>query len=131
MGRVYRRQAIPGEIQEQFIAKSREVALSETGKFSSYFVVEIGGLETRAFENLVGVAMVNYPAPVHNGKSRAYTCVAWRDGKAQDSLVGTAGEHEEVLVIEFNVGEIRESSRAESWRVECRRGATRMPSLMA
>ena len=30
-------------------------------------------LRTRAFENLVGVAMVNYPPPLNNGESQAYT----------------------------------------------------------
>src|SRR5215471_8386256 len=43
--------------------------------------IRTAGLKTRAFENLVGVAMANYPAPVNNGESQAYTCVPWRDGK--------------------------------------------------
>jgi predicted amidohydrolase len=65
--------------------------------------------------------MANYPAPVNNGHSRAYTCAAWKDGKAQDTLVAAAGEHEEVLVVHFDMDEIRAFRIAESWRMDYRR----------
>lgn len=74
--------------------------------------------------------MVNYPAPRNNGNSRAYTCAAWKDGKAQDTLIAAAGEEEEALVVEFDVDEIRAFRRAESWRMDYRR-AGRMPFLTA
>lgn len=89
--------------------------------------IRTAGLKTRAFENLVGVAMANYPAPVNNGNSRAYTCVAWKDGKTQDTLIASAGEQEEVLVATFDVDEIRKFRNAESWRLDYRRCAMKMP----
>ena len=79
------------------------------------------GLKTRAFENLVGIAMVNYPAPRNNGNSRAYTCVASRNGKSVDTLIARAGEHEEILLATFDMDEIRQFRSAESWRMDYRR----------
>ena len=35
--------------------------------------IRTAGLKTRAHENLVGVAMANYPVPRNNGNSRAHT----------------------------------------------------------
>jgi len=87
--------------------------------------IRTAGLKTRAFENLVGVAMVNYPAPVSNGQSQAYTCVPWEDGKAKSMLVAKAGEAEEILLARFDVDEIREFRKAEAWRMNYRRHAAR------
>lgn len=83
--------------------------------------VRTAGLKTRAFENLVGVAMVNYPAPLNNGRSQAYTCVPWKDGHARSMLVAEAGEREQTLLAAFDVDEIRSFREAESWRLEYRR----------
>jgi predicted amidohydrolase len=63
-------------------------------------------------------AVANYPAPVNNGNSQAYTCVAWKDGKPRDTLIANAGEQEEVLVASFDLDEIRAFRIAESWRME-------------
>lgn len=78
------------------------------------------GLLTRAVENLVGIAMVNYPRPLNNGYSRAYTCVAWKDGKAQNPLIASAGEQEELLIAEFDVDAVRKFRLAEAWRLNHR-----------
>ena len=78
-------------------------------------------LKTRAFENLVGVAMANYPAPVNNGESQAYTCVPWKDGKPRQMLIAKADEQEQILLASFDVDEIRAFRKFESWRVEYRR----------
>ena len=78
------------------------------------------GLKTSAFENLVGIAMVNYPAPQNNGNSQAYTCVAWRNGKSIDTLIARAGEHEEILLATLDMDEIRQFRSAESWRMDYR-----------
>ena len=95
----------------------------------SWDEIRTAGLKTRAFDNLVGVAMANYPAPLNNGNSRAYTCSAWKDGKVQDTLIAAAGEGEEVLIAEFDVDEIRAFRCSESWRLDYRRRAARMPFL--
>jgi predicted amidohydrolase len=76
------------------------------------------GLKTRAFENLVGVAMANYPAPVNNGNSQAYTCVVWKDGKPRDTLIVNAGEQQQIVAARFDLDEIRAFRIAESWRME-------------
>ena len=78
-------------------------------------------LKTRAFENLVGVAMANYPTPVNNGESQAYTCVPWKDGTAKQMLVAKADEQEQILLASFDVDEICAFRHAESWRMEYRR----------
>jgi predicted amidohydrolase len=79
--------------------------------------VRNAGLLTRACENLIGVATANYPRPLNNGNSIAYSCVTWKDGKPQSSLVAAAGEQEELLLAEFDLDEIREFRRSESWRL--------------
>ncbi len=78
-------------------------------------------LKTRAFENLVGVAMANYPTPVNNGESQAYTCVPWKDGTARQMLMAKADEQEQILLASFDVDEIRAFRNLESWRMEYRR----------
>jgi predicted amidohydrolase len=79
------------------------------------------GLKTRAFENLVGIAMVNYPPPLNNGNSQAYTCVAWRNGKSIDTQIAKAGEQEEILLATFDMDDIRQFRNTESWRMDYRR----------
>lgn len=81
-------------------------------------------LRTRAFENLVGVAMANYPAPLNNGESQAYTCVPWKAGKPRQMLMGKADDKEQILLASFDVDEIRAFRNFESWRMEYRRHGT-------
>lgn len=78
-------------------------------------------LKTRAFENLVGVAMANYPTPVNNGESQAYTCVPWKDGTAKQMLLAKADEQEQILLASFDVDEICAFRHAELWRMKYRR----------
>lgn len=78
-------------------------------------------LKTRAFENLVGVAMANYPTPLNNGESQAYTCAPWKDGRPRQMLIAKAGEQEQILLASFDVGEIRSFRSLESWRMEYQR----------
>ena len=83
--------------------------------------IRTAGLKTRAFENLVGIAMVNYPAPRNNGNSQAHTCVAWRNGRSIDTLIAEAGEREEILLAIFDMEAIREFRSTESWRMDYQR----------
>ncbi|PYU65450.1 MAG: hypothetical protein DMG49_24195, partial [Acidobacteria bacterium] len=80
--------------------------------------IRTAGLKTRAFENLVGVAMVNYPAPLNNGNSQVHSCVAWRNGKPIDTLIAKAGEREEILLASFDMDDIRAFRSTESWRMD-------------
>lgn len=82
--------------------------------------VRTAGLKTRAFENLVGVAMANYPTPVNNGESQAYSCVPWKGGKAKQMLIARANEQEQILLGSFDIDEIRAFRKSESWRMDYR-----------
>lgn len=71
----------------------------------------------------MGIAMVNYPAPFNNGNSAAHTCVPWRDGKPVDTLIAKGGDREEILLASFDMDDIREFRRTESWRMNYRRAS--------
>lgn len=87
------------------------------------------GLKTRAFENLVGVAMANYPEPAANGQSQAYTCVPWKDGCEREMLLAQAGSGEQILLAAFDLDEIRAFRQTESWRMQYQRDGARIPCL--
>jgi len=82
--------------------------------------IRTAGLKTRAFENLVGVALTNYPAPVNNGQSQAYTCVPWKNGEASEMRIAAAGGKEGILLARFDMDEIRAFRAEESWRMNYR-----------
>ncbi len=88
---------------------------------STWDDVRTSCLRTRAFENLVGVAMANYPTPVNNGESQAYTCVPWKDCKSRQMLMAKADEQEQILLASFDIDEIRAFRNSESWRMEYQR----------
>jgi predicted amidohydrolase len=71
---------------------------------------------TRAFENMVGVAMTNYPGAECRGRSVAYSPVAF-DLKEQplDTLIVEAGAEEGIWLAEFDLEELREYRRREAW----------------
>jgi len=68
------------------------------------------GLKTSAFENLVGIAMTNYPG-LSRGSSQAHSCVAWRAGRSIDTLIAKAEEQEQILLATFDIDEIRAFGR--------------------
>jgi predicted amidohydrolase len=73
--------------------------------------------KTRAYENMVGVAMTNYAAPQSNGHSSAFDAVAYpvEEGAARDTLVVEAGECEDVYLAAFNLESIRAYRQREVW----------------
>ena len=73
-------------------------------------------LKTRAFENLVGIAMANYPKPKNNGLSTAYSPLAFNN----DPLIVRAKNDEEMALATFNMDEIREFRQREQWRLDYR-----------
>lgn len=77
----------------------------------------IGQFKTRAFENMVGVAMTNYAAPQNNGHSVAFDAVAYPvvDGEARNTLIVEAGESEGVYLATFDLDNIRAYRARESW----------------
>jgi predicted amidohydrolase len=77
----------------------------------------LGQLKTRAFENMLGVAMTNYAAPQNNGHSVAFDAVAYAvtDGPARETLVVEAGESEDVYLATFDMDGLRAYREREAW----------------
>lgn len=73
--------------------------------------------KTRAYENMVGVAMTNYAAPQNNGHSVAFDAVAYPviDAEARDTLIIEAGEAEDVYLASFEMESIRAYRSRETW----------------
>ena len=74
-------------------------------------------LRARAFENMVGIATVNYPYghPDCNGHSSAFDGIAYREDEpgSRDTLVIEAGEREGIYIADFPIGELREYRKRE------------------
>ena len=77
----------------------------------------IDQFKTRAFENMVGVAMTNYAAPQNNGHSVAFDAVAYPeiDEEARNTLIVEAGEREGIYMATFDIDSIRAYRERESW----------------
>jgi predicted amidohydrolase len=69
---------------------------------------------TRAYENMVGVAMANYAGP-RMGHSVAYDPVAFDEQGSRDTLVIEAGENEGVYLAIFDLDQIRAYRQREAW----------------
>ncbi|MDF2588523.1 MAG: Hydrolase, carbon-nitrogen family [Anaerocolumna sp.] len=69
-------------------------------------------LRARAYENMVGIATVNYPQgkPDCNGHSSAFDGIAYspNESGSRDTLVIEAGEREGIYIADFDVEAIRE-----------------------
>ena len=75
----------------------------------------LGQLSSRAFENMVGVAMANYPGEGF-GRSVAFSPVVFDgNGRYVDNTVSLAGEEETLLLADFDLEELRDYRRRETW----------------
>lgn len=74
-------------------------------------------LRARAYENMVGIATVNYPygQPDCNGHSSAFDGIAYRpqDSVSRDTLIVEAGEAESIYMASFPMDELRDYRRRE------------------
>jgi predicted amidohydrolase len=84
--------------------------------------LRMGQLKTRAYENMVGVAMANYAAPQNNGHSVAFDGIAFDapadpkgDGEPREMLLVEAGEAEDVYVASFDLKRLRAYRERETW----------------
>ena len=72
----------------------------------------ISQLRGRAYENMVGIATVNYPSPHAdcNGHSTAFDGVAYWEGisGSRDTLLIEGGNGEEILLAEFDMDMLRQ-----------------------
>ena len=75
----------------------------------------IAQLQTRAYENMMAVALANYAAPDANGHSMAFDPIAFDEHGSRDTLVIEAGEAEGVYLAPFDLDAIREYRRRETW----------------
>ncbi|MBN2533550.1 MAG: carbon-nitrogen hydrolase family protein [Spirochaetales bacterium] len=76
----------------------------------------INQLETRAFENMTGIALCNYAAPQENGHSIAFDCMAFGpDEESRDTKVVEADENEGIYIAEFDMDRLREYRNREVW----------------
>ena len=77
----------------------------------------ISQLRARAYENMVGIATVNYPKgkPDCNGHSTAFDGMAYRPDEecSRDTLILEAGEQEGIYVADFPIDEIRDYRKNE------------------
>lgn len=71
-------------------------------------------LSTRAFENMIGMAMANYPGPGW-GHSCAFSPVVFDDQGYVDNRLAEAGEEEALLTVSFPLEKIRDYRRRETW----------------
>lgn len=76
----------------------------------------LGQLSARAFENMAGVAMANYPGEKH-GCSCAFSPVNFNEHEEYvDPLIGMAGHDEQtILHVRFDLDELRRYRQAECW----------------
>ena len=73
-------------------------------------------LRTRAFENMVGVALANYPSPKSSGRSMAFSPVVYdKDGNELDNQILTADETEGIFYADFDINAIKEFRKREVW----------------
>ena len=72
----------------------------------------ISQLRARAYENMTGIATVNYPGncPDCNGHSTAFDGIAYRpqDSGSRDTLIVEADESEGIFIADFPIEEMRE-----------------------
>ena len=72
--------------------------------------------KTRAFENMVAMAMTNYPSPQENGHSIAFDAVAFDDhGNSLSTLIVEAPEEEGIYLAEFDIKRLRQYREKGTW----------------
>lgn len=72
-------------------------------------------LRTRAYENMVGVAVANYPAPKTNGHSVAFDGMGFDEQGSRDMLLVEAGEQEGIYFADFDLEALRDYRKRETW----------------
>jgi len=75
----------------------------------------LGQFRTRAFENMVGLAMTNYPGPVCLGHSVAHTAIAFDARGPRDTTLVEATDEEGIWIAEFALEAIRDYRQRETW----------------
>lgn len=87
-------------------------------------------LSTRAYENMLGIAMANYPGERH-GNSCAYGPMQFTENELSldNTLAMTGHTAETILLAEFNLSELRDYRARECWGNTYRKPAAYGPLL--
>jgi N-carbamoylputrescine amidase len=74
-------------------------------------------LRTRAYENMLGIALANYAAPRCNGHSVAFDGIAFvgEEGITRDHCILEAGEEEGIFLATFDLERMRAYRETEVW----------------
>jgi N-carbamoylputrescine amidase len=81
-------------------------------------------LETRAFENMLAIAMTNYAAPQENGHSLILDGMAYdRNEKSRKMMLIEAGGEENIYLARLDLDELRQYQKDEVWGKAYRRTA--------
>ncbi len=72
-------------------------------------------LKARAYENMVGLAMANYPGAEYRGHSTAHTPIAFDEQGSIDTTLVEADDHEGIWMAEFDLKSIRDYRNREIW----------------
>lgn len=70
---------------------------------------------SRAYENMVALAMTNYPSPQCNGNSIALDGIAFDENGSRDMQVVESGENEGIFLAEYNLAALRQYRQQEIW----------------
>lgn len=108
--------------------KGAEIILVPNASTMNY--ARLGQLSTRAFENMVGVAMANYPGKL-KGNSAAYGPVVFtKEETCEDNTVALANhESETICMAEFDLNALRDYRGRECWGNAYRKPAAYGPLL--
>jgi predicted amidohydrolase len=75
----------------------------------------IGQFRTRAFENMLGVAMANYAIPQENGHSAAFDGIAFKETGSRDTCLVQADGHEGIYLADLDLDWLRAYRANEVW----------------
>jgi predicted amidohydrolase len=75
----------------------------------------IGQFRTRAFENMLCVAMANYAIPQENGHSAAFDGIAFKQTGSRDTCLVQADGHEGIFLAELDLDWLRAYRADEGW----------------
>ncbi|HTX93197.1 MAG TPA: carbon-nitrogen hydrolase family protein [Anaerolineales bacterium] len=72
-------------------------------------------VQTRAYENMLGLAMANYAMPQENGHSAAFDGIAFDEAGSRDTCLVQADGHEGVYLAAFDLDRLRAYRQDEVW----------------
>ena len=75
----------------------------------------LGQFRTRAFENMLCVAMANYAIPQENGHSAAFDGIAFKEAGSRDTCLVQADGHEGIYLAELDLDWLRAYRANEVW----------------